>query len=152
MISFVVRGRPATQGSKISHPLRTKHGHMIHVTRDTCKRLPKWRRRVASAARNAYSGEPMDGAFTLAITFYLRRPKSHYGTGQNERALKPQAPPKPITRPDTLKMARAVEDSLSGVIYNDDSQVTHLALWKEYVNHWEDECVAVDVTKTETEN
>ena len=32
----------------------------------------------------------------------------------------------PITIPDCLKLGRAVEDSLSGIIYKDDSQVVDL--------------------------
>lgn len=46
--------------------------------------------------------------------------------------MKPLAPIAPIVRPDLLKLARAVEDALSGVLWKDDSQVVVEVLRKRY--------------------
>ncbi len=154
MISFTVYGKPITQGSKIAHalydaegnPRLNEHGRVIIITREMCKGLDKWRRKVAAAAREVYDGEPMAGEFQLFMTFALPRPKSHYGTGRNSRKLKASAPPRPITQPDTIKMARAVEDALTKIIYNNDGQVNHHRLWKVFVDNWEEPYAAVDVS------
>jgi Holliday junction resolvase RusA-like endonuclease len=38
----------------------------------------------------------------------------------------------PTTKPDSLKLARGAEDSLTGIIYRDDAQVIDLNVKKRY--------------------
>lgn len=93
--------------------------------------LRHWRQQVASLAAEQMGGEPLwDGAVSLCLRFLRPRPKSHFGTGKNASKLKASADPHPIQRPDTVKLTRAVEDALTGVVWRDDSQVVHHELDK----------------------
>jgi len=124
LAQFFVEGLPATQGSK---QFVTRC-----YARDSCKRLPQWRKAVSVMARQAYKGEPVKGdAIHAGFEFVLPRPKFHFGTGRNQLILKANAPRNPITKPDLIKMARAVEDSMSGIVYHDDSQVCSYAFLRK---------------------
>jgi Holliday junction resolvase RusA-like endonuclease len=46
--------------------------------------------------------------------------------------LKPNAPKYPTTRPDALKLARAAEDALTGIIWTDDAVTVDLTIKKRY--------------------
>lgn len=70
----------------------------------------------------------MDGAKSMKIEFLFARAKSHYtGTG----LLSSRAPMFP-RRGDVDKLARAVLDALTGIAYEDDSQVCELLVTKRY--------------------
>ena len=56
----------------------------------------------------------------MALTFVMPRTK----------AMKNKPAPPMTQRPDTIKLARAIEDALAGVAYNDDSQIIHHYLIK----------------------
>lgn len=72
------------------------------------------------------------GAFTVDITFRMDRPLSHYGTGRNSAIVKDSAPEHPIVRPDLDKLARAVNDALTKIVFKDDSQVVQMNIRKVY--------------------
>ena len=138
-IAFEVVGTPATQGSKVEQVIRNRNGQPIikdgralTTIREDNPRLAGWRQEVAQMARAAYSGPLLIGAVAVTMTFYRPRPKSHFGTGRNEGRLKESAEEYPITRPDLLKLARAVEDSCTGVLWVDDSQVVRETLVKDW--------------------
>lgn len=97
------------------------------VTKSDNKNLKPWRQAVAAAAIAA-GVQILDGAVGLEITFYLPRPKGHYG----KRGLLPSAPEVPTKYPDSDKVLRAVQDALKGIAYRDDSQVTDPAPHKRY--------------------
>lgn len=120
-ITFRVSGEPKPAGSKkaFNHP---STGRLI-VTDDSGKPGKAWRKLVREEALRHAPSEPWTGPVLLSLVFYRERPKSHYGTGRNAAVLKDSAPLLPVVRPDALKLARAVEDSLTGVIYADDAQV-----------------------------
>lgn len=143
-ITFEVLGKPATQGSVRSVPIRKKGGGFVEkdgrpVLRpihQNADKLNTWRQDVAVAARAVYDGDLLDGPLELTVTFRQPRPKGHYGTGRNAEKLKDSAPPHPTTRPDTVKLVRAVEDALTGVLWKDDSQVVKHHLFKEYGSYF----------------
>jgi Holliday junction resolvase RusA-like endonuclease len=88
-----------------------------------------WKRDVAQAAGVAMSGGPLlEGPLLLELSFYVPRPKGHYGA----RGLRPSAPAYPTVKPDVLKLARAVEDALTGTLFRDDAQVVRELLVKVY--------------------
>lgn len=92
---------------------------------EASKYLPKWRKTVAEAARQAVGDDfqliPKPVEVVMQLDFVLPRPKS---TPKNQ--LHPSA----AKRPDLDKLARAILDSLTGVIYEDDCQVVDMQVTK----------------------
>lgn len=137
-LRFTVLGKPQPAGSKRAFAVK-KGGvptGQIAVTDDNPK-AKSWQREVKIAAREALDAIGPDGLLTadavsVSMTFYAARPKGHYGTGRNAAVLKPSAPPLPIVKPDSLKLARGTEDAMTGVVYKDDSQVVDLTVRKRY--------------------
>ncbi len=134
-ISFIVFGKQVTQGSKTVLPVGK--GRFRAVDRNR-RELNQWRGAIAQAAGAVMSSAEMfAGAVRLRIVFTLPRPKGHFGKGRNSMQLRPSAPQYPAKKPDLLKLARAVEDALSGVVYRDDSQVCKLEVEKRYGQRYE---------------
>jgi Holliday junction resolvase RusA-like endonuclease len=131
-ITFTVYGKPATAGSKRAFPIKRKNGSIgAVVTEDNAKSKP-WMAAVAAAAREVYRVGLMRGPVELFLLFCVPRNKGDFGTGRNAGSVKGSAPRYPIVKPDVLKMARAVEDALTGVVWHDDAQIVHEELRKEY--------------------
>lgn len=136
IVSFFVHGRPRPQGSKRSFPIRNRAGNIIKfsVVDSSGEEGKAWRSQVRDSAISAW-GEfrrVLDGPLSVAFTFTFARPKGHFGTGRNAEFVKPNAPSHPTSPPDLLKIARAIEDSLTSVIYRDDSQIVTEVLTKRY--------------------
>lgn len=111
MDKFFVKGKPVPQGSmKFIRP-----GVMIH---SRAADLAVWR---ADIARNAelFGFKPVSGGIKVEIDFIFNRPKSA------QRAF-------PTVAPDLDKLIRAVLDGLTGVAYEDDSQVILIQATKTY--------------------
>jgi Holliday junction resolvase RusA-like endonuclease len=126
VIAFTVHGRPAPAGSKrgFVNP-RTKR---VIITDDSKNSRP-WKAQIADGAARAMDGRDLLGGGIVArFTFYVTRPKGHYGA----RGLRPSAPLFPTVKPDVLKLARAVEDALAGICYRDDAQIVGEVLVKRY--------------------
>ena len=118
-ITFDVIGRPAPQGSKKSI------GNNRFV--ESSKFLPAWRKAVRVAAEEAVTASTwarVSGPVELEVMFYLDRPSSISKTKR----------PYPIVPPDVDKLLRGVQDSLSGVIYEDDAQIIRCLAWKVYAD------------------
>lgn len=123
-LTFTVHGTPQPAGSKRAF---FRGGRAVVV--DANKKTRPWKDQVAQIAGEAMTGRPlMRGPLWVILRFYVRRPKGHFG----KKGLLSSAPAHPTTRPDVLKLARGVEDALSGVCYVDDSQIVAEELWKEY--------------------
>ncbi len=129
----VVYGNARPQGSKRALPRGGKPGARPLMV-DSSKGLGPWKKQVAQVAGELLGPdwELLDGALSASMTFYRPRPKAHYGTGKNADKLKPSAPPYPTPKPDVLKLARAVEDALTGIVYRDDSQLVTCNYAKRY--------------------
>ena len=109
--AFFVRGRPIPQGSmKFIKP-----GVMIH---SRSQDLAVWR---ADIARNAelFGFKPVAHAVKVDLDFVVSRPKSTKRTY-------------PSVKPDLDKLIRAVLDGLTGVAFQDDSQVILINSSKTY--------------------
>jgi Holliday junction resolvase RusA-like endonuclease len=117
MIAFTVRGLPVPQGSTRAF---VRGGRPI-VTSDA-KGLGAWRTAIASEARFAMGGLPMlRGPVRVQVEFELPRPAS-----------RPKRDRWPDRRPDLDKLVRASLDSMTGVVFGDDSQVVRLSASKIY--------------------
>ena len=128
-IALYAVGDPAPKGS-MKH---VGNGVMI----ESSKRVKPWRRQVAAAARDVMAGRPLlTGPVAVTAIVRLPRPKGHYGTGRNAGRLKPSAPRYPISRAlgDADKHARSLLDGMTGAVYEDDSQVVVVHLYKQYAD------------------
>lgn len=118
-ITVTVPGVPQVQGNHRTN----QYGY----TYDTNKKLAGWRRTVALCAQQAMNrqhAEPLTGPVLLAIEFAMPRTK----------AMRKDPPPPMTQRPDSTKLTRAIEDALTGIAYNDDSQITHHRTHKRRAN------------------
>ena len=95
-------------------------------------RLRSWRQDVAARAHEQMETRPWVGAVDVAITFWLPRPKGHFGSGRNADKLRPSASLFPAVTPDLDKLVRSVLDALTGVCFEDDRQVVGLLVTKRY--------------------
>lgn len=71
----------------------------------------------------------------MYISFIMPRPKYHYGTGKNAGKIKEKY--KDVqhnTKPDIDNLSKAILDALTGLLYEDDTQVTTLQISKTYTN------------------
>ena len=127
MISFFVPGMPKPGGSKKAFVI----GGRARIV-DACAKNKEWRAVVSLCAAEAMIGTPMfDGVpLDVSFTFYLPRPKGHFG----KKGLKPNAPPFPLPKPDVLKLARSTEDACSTIVWRDDSANVTMTLRKRYVS------------------
>jgi Holliday junction resolvase RusA-like endonuclease len=126
VVAFEVHGAPVGQGST----MRTTTGHVRHAN---AQRLRPWRNDVATAAVAAMEGRPpWTGAVRIECVFGIARPRGHWRTGARADELRPSAPAVPTSNPDLDKLARAILDALTGIVYRDDAQVVDLQLSKWY--------------------
>jgi len=110
MIEFSCDGTPVPQGS-----MKVINGHVLHSQGSA---LAVWRSTIALAARFA-GAKPVDSAIGIEVTFRVRRPK----TVKRDR---------PTVAPDLDKYLRGLLDSLTGICYQDDSQVVDIKARKVY--------------------
>jgi len=130
LIQFFVPGIPRTAGSKRS--FIPKGWTRAIITDASGKAGKDWRGDVKRFALEAYQGQPIIGPLCLTLRFHMQRPKGHFRGGKNAHVLRDDAPVFHISKPDVLKMARAIEDALTGILWVDDSQVAVEQLEKVY--------------------
>lgn len=142
-IKFTVYGLAQSAGSKRAMPIYRKgangrqlvtraNGSPVIAVVDDNAKSRDWKNAVASAARQAYSGELLRGPLEVHFVFFRPRPKGHFGSGKNSAVLKATAEPYPITKPDVLKLARGAEDAITGVCWLDDAQIVDELISKRY--------------------
>jgi len=138
ILNLTIQGKQATQGSKIPMP-----GKRFGV-KDSCKELPAWRHYVALEARKKFKGEPLRSkSLFMTLVFTRPRPNIHFNS---KGELKLSAPKYPVTRPDSIKLARAIEDALTGIIYHDDSQIVKHEIYKKYGDRYETKIRVEEIT------
>ena len=130
---FFVPGHPAPQGSKQAF-VRGKRAVLVEVS----KRVKPWREAVQDAAIT-HGCQPLEGPVSVKLTFLMPRPK----------AMPKKANLTMIQKPDADKLARAVLDGLTGVCFDDDSQVTRLLVVKRRAGTAEEPGVMIHVEQGE---
>lgn len=114
-LRFEVFGTPQPQGSARAFVVKGRA-----VVTSANPNLKDWRNLVSVAAREAMAGlPPVDGAVEVNVVFWLARPKSV------KRASV-------TVKPDIDKCLRAVLDSLTSVVFQDDAQVVLVGASKHY--------------------
>lgn len=130
-IQFFVPGKPAPQGSK----RHVGNGIMI----ESSKSIKGWRTLVGELAYQHFPAGPIPRPHAVAVElrFVMPRPSA---------TPKRRPTPAAIKRPDIDKLTRGCLDALSGVGYQDDSQVTTVFASKRIAEAGETSGVAVTVT------
>jgi len=125
-VSFVVYSRAAPQGSK------SYIGNGVMV--ESSKRVKPFRADVRKAAESVAlpPGWPMAAPMRVGFRFHFARPKTHFR--RDGIRLAKSAPEEATSHGlgDLEKLARSVNDALSGVLFNDDRQVVEMHLAKAY--------------------
>lgn len=93
------------------------NGRMIH---SRSVELATWRATIAYRAKQA-GCHPIDSPISIKLRFQLPRPKT-------VKRMYPTVPP------DADKLIRAALDALTGIAYNDDSQVVRITAEKVYAS------------------
>lgn len=140
IVSFEVRGDPVAQGSPrafiVGKGTDRERAQVVSGAKGKGshgRSLAGWRSDVKKAAVEAMGDRlPVAGPVALELQFIMGRPASHHVAGDRSRPLKANAPRWCDKRPDVGKLARAVEDALSSVVYVDDNQVVDLHPTKPY--------------------
>ena len=141
VFTLTVYGTPAPAGSKRALPLGGKFGGRAIVV-DANVRSKPWKNLIAQNAGLEMNGrELFRRPLHVNLTFHVRRPKAHFNS---KGELKKSAPMWPAKKPDVLKLARGVEDALSGIVYADDAQIVTEFLVKRY---GEQECVEIEIAQ-----
>lgn len=134
MIRIDVLGSPAPKGSNRA---MLRGGRAVFVpggSKPNQAALQSWDVAVREAARpHVRSASPayVETPLVVEIEFRLARPSSHWA---KKGGLKPSAPIAPAVKPDLDKLARSTLDSLTGIIFDDDSRVTVLTIRKIYAS------------------
>lgn len=131
MISFFVSGVPTPQGSARAFVVNGKP-----VITSSNRSLAAWRRLVSDAAQN--HAHMIEGPVKLNVSFILPRPKSL-----------PKKVQWNIKRPDLDKLIRSVGDSLTGIMWKDDSQVVTINATKSYAANAESTGVLIEIASLE---
>lgn len=146
VISFFAAGTPVAQPrtrarayqvkDKLGRPVMDKFGQPLwRGTVYDPGDADQWKRDIAFASKPHRPSEPITGPVRLKLTFYLPRPKSHYGTGANEGRLKKSAVMYHEVKPDIENATKAVMDTLTqGCFWRDDCKVASLSVEKLYAN------------------
>lgn len=117
-IRFEVFGEPRPQGSKAPHS-----GAVESESPGKMGSHQAWRDVVSLEARRWATAngltQPVQGPVEVTLWFWRRRPKSY----PRWRWLW-------WTKPDADKLTRAVLDSLSGIVFDDDARVSDLHVHK----------------------
>lgn len=104
---LTVYGRPQPQGSSRAFYVKSL-GRSVVTSAN--KNLKPWRQQITETALTL--GAPcVEGPVRMEVDFYFARPKS----AKKRVGM--------TTKPDVDKLLRAIFDSLTGVLFKDDSQV-----------------------------
>lgn len=122
MVRLVVWGKAEPGGSKKAV---TIPGRRYSQIVDANAKAKGWQTTIAKVARvEMMVRERLEGPLGMKVEFVLERPKS-------------VKRPSPSVRPDVLKLTRPLEDALTGIVYEDDGQITYEVLSKRYARDGE---------------
>jgi crossover junction endodeoxyribonuclease RusA len=138
VITLNVLGTPAPKGS--SRPmLNRKTGKAFSFaggSKANEVKLQTWDGAVRASAATAVGSVTappfVETALEVEIIFRIARPAGHWGKGKNAGRLARSAPQHPHGRPDIDKLARSTLDSLTGIVFDDDSRIVSLRAAKAY--------------------
>jgi hypothetical protein len=137
-LTFYCPGRPQTAGSKTIVPTKAGARVVDGGTKESRAAKVTWRGDLRDAAIRALDVQSWqhaiaEQALALDLVIVRRRPSAHLTTGKAAGLVKDWARDLlPIARPDTVKLTRAAEDALTGIVWADDSQIVRHRLHKAF--------------------
>lgn len=142
IVRLTIHGAAKPAGSKRAFALRNRRGGLlmrangapvINVV-DDCKLGRQWKDVVRGQAIAQWPRgvRRFDGPVSVLMRFVIARPKSHYGTGRNAGVINASSPACHTSKPDVLKLTRAVEDALTGLAWADDAQIVDERITKAW--------------------
>ena len=114
LIDFEIPGIPRPQGSK----RHVGNGIMI----ESSKHVKNWRAVASLCAMEAMADTEMilkPNAVRVTVAYYFPRPKKH----STKKAIRDGLPVYHTSTPDVDKLLRATLDSMTQIVFEDDSQV-----------------------------
>jgi len=128
MMSEYIEGSPKPQ-PRVKAYVRGKRAGVY--TPDTAD---AWRNKVIEGLER-HADKNIGGAFAVKLSFFLKRPKSHYRTGRFSHLLRDDAPEYHVKTPDADNLAKLVMDAITRINYwGDDSQCSLLYVTKAYAD------------------
>ena len=140
MLSFFVAGRPQPEAKKQVRRARGYEPPRLY-SRDPDGSKRRWMENVRLAARKAMHAQkvkmiPAKVGVTVDYHFYFRQTKSN-----KDDAM--------VIKPDSSRLAGAIDDALQGVCYRDDCQINRrLGGDKDYADDGQAEGVMIEIWET----
>lgn len=139
MFCFEIPGRP--QGK--SRPRVTKNGTF------TPKKTKEYENLIKLCFKNKYKNVKVIAEKMPVAVFIIAYYKVPKGMTKKELALINEDKLLPTVKPDADNISKVILDSLNGIAYKDDNQVTDLIVRKKFALDGESECVKVFITSFE---
>ena len=134
---IIIQGKPIAQ----SRPRFARRGKFVHVYNDQVKLEHDFMWQAKAQIHKAFSGPVF-----IAFHFYIKRPKSHFGTGVNSKKIKDKSPDFHITKPDLTNLEKFAEDCLTKLeIWPDDSYIVGKYSTKQYSENGIDEYTEIEI-------
>ena len=101
---------------------KERHRSMIRggkIATYNTKKATAYEAAIREYVQSKYDGEPLEGPLKICISAYFQKPKSSKLTWHT-------------VKPDADNIAKAICDSLNGVLWHDDKQIVFLDVMKSY--------------------
>ncbi|HEM4327365.1 TPA: RusA family crossover junction endodeoxyribonuclease [Streptococcus suis] len=113
-----------------SRPRFARRGNFTTTYED--KEMKSWRERCRLLIANLYMGQPMlEGPLRAKVTFFLKPPQYISKPKKNQLGLQEEAIPVG-KKPDIDNYEKALYDSMSGIVFQDDGQIALHTVGKFY--------------------
>lgn len=128
-LEFFIPGVPKPAGSKRALP--ASGGQRFAQIVDANPQAKDWKAVVSWYARRAMmAADPTELPVRVEFQFIRERPKAHRrANGEIKEQCRFLWP---VSKPDVLKLARGTEDAMTGIVWQDDSQIVVETLIKRY--------------------
>ena len=135
LIQITIPGEPIAK----NRPRFARRGKFVKTYSDQQTEEGKW----MYFAQQQIAGPLITEPLSVDLVFFIKRPRSHYGTGRNASTLKPSAPKWPENSKDTDNYIKFALDCLNNVLYDDDHRVIRVMGIKQYSDYPRTEIVAM---------
>ena len=138
-LEFTIPGEPQGKG----RARVVQRGDFTHsYTPEKTANYENFIKLLAIDAMKEQGVEKMTGPVDVTIFPYFKIPKS---ASKKKRQLMETGEILPCKKPDVSNIAKAVEDALNGLVYEDDAQICSLVVSKYYTSPGQEPCVTVQV-------